>query len=193
MRGASSRHPNSWRAAGTMIEKLRITVLAEDKRHQSFVRRYLMCHGCSTHKIFMEPLPGGRGAGEQWVRERYVESVYRIRRKSENVALIVVLDADTEEIVRRRVQLEGDLEKPRQAGERIVHFIPKRNIETWILCLDGEVVDEVKNHRKDHSIEERIAPAAVAFFDWTRPNAAVPTHCIPSLYAAIPEAQRLEA
>jgi hypothetical protein len=118
--------------------------------------------------------------------------VYEVRRRSENVALIVVIDADTHEVSKRRLQLEEQLPSPREAHERIVHFIPKRHIETWILCLDGEVVDEVRNHRKDHGIEDRIGPAARVFFDWTRPNAPVPSHYIPSLYAAIPEAQRLE-
>lgn len=175
-----------------MIDKLRITVLAEDKRHQSFVLRYLKSLGCNTHKVRRQPLPSGIGAGEQWVRERYAESVYELRRRSENVALIVVIDADTQEVSKRRIQLEEQLRSPREAHERIVHFIPRRNIETWILCLDGEVVDEVKNHRKDHGIEDRIGPAARVFCDWTRPNAIAPSHCIPSLYAAIPEAHRLE-
>jgi hypothetical protein len=177
-----------------MINKLRITILAEDKRHQSFVLRYLQSLGCSPHKIRREPLPKGTGgAGEKWVRERYAESVYELRRRSENIALIVVIDADTQEVSGRRTQLEEQLQSPREAHERIVHFIPKRNIESWILCLNGEVVDEIENHRKDRGIEDRIGSAAQVFFDWTRRNAAIPSHCIPSLYAAIPEAQRLEA
>jgi hypothetical protein len=175
-----------------MIDKLRVTILAEDKRHQSFVLRYLTRLGCNSHKIRRLPLPSGIGAGEQWVRERYAIEVSELRRLSEKVALIVVIDADVEEMARRRSQLEEQLQRRRGAHEPIVHFIPKRNVESWILCLDGEIVDEIENHRKDHGIEERIGPAARVFFDWTRPNAIVPSHCIPSLYAAIPEAQRLE-
>jgi hypothetical protein len=151
-----------------------------------------MCHGCSTHKILLEPLPSGRGAGEQWVRERYPESVSELRRKSENMALIVVIDADTVEVAMRRSQLEEQLLSPRKGHERIVHLIPKRNIETWILCLDGEIVDEIESHRKDRGIEDRIGPATRVFYSWTRANAAIPSRCIPSLRAAIPEAQRLE-
>jgi hypothetical protein len=176
-----------------MIEKLRITVLAEDKRHQSFVLRYLRILGCSPHRIRREPLPKGTGgAGELWVRERYAESVYELRRRSENVALIVVIDADTHEVSKRRVQLEEQLRSPRGPHERIVYFIPKRNIETWILCLDGEMVNEVEDYSKIQGIGERIRPAADTFHSWTRPNAVPPNRCIPSLSAAIPEAQRLE-
>jgi hypothetical protein len=176
-----------------MIDKLRVTILAEDKRHQSFVLRYLKHLGCHPHKIRREPLPSGVGAGEQWVREGYAESAAELRRRSENTALIVVLDADKEEVSRRRNQLDAMLDSPRGANERIVHFIPKRNIETGVLCLNGEVVDELENHRKNHGIAHRIPAAAHAFYSWTRPNAFPPNHCIPSLYAAIPEAQRLEA
>jgi hypothetical protein len=176
-----------------MINKLRITILAEDKRHQSFVLRYLKSLGCNLSKVRREPLPTGVGAGEQWVRQRYAESVYELRRRSENMALIVVIDADTEEVARRCNQLEEALGAARGAKERIVHLIPKRNIETWILCLDGETVDEGEDYRKARGIEVRIGPAAQTFFNWTRPNAVPPSHCIPSLYAAIPEAHRLEA
>jgi hypothetical protein len=108
------------------------------------------------------------------------------------MALIVVIDADAGEVARRRSQLEEQLQRPRKAHERIVHFIPKRNIETWILCLDGEIVDEIEDHHSDRGIEDRIGSAARVFFDWTRPNASVPDRCVPSLRAAIPEAQRLE-
>jgi hypothetical protein len=176
-----------------MIDKLRITILAEDKRHQSFVLRYLKSLGCNMRKVRREPLPNGIGAGEQWVRDRYAESVYELRRRSENIALIVVIDADTHDVSKRRIQLEEELPRPREARERIIYFIPKRNIETWILCLDGQIVDETENHRSDHGIEDRIGSAAGVFYSWTGPNAAIPSHCIPSLSAAIPEAQRLEA
>jgi hypothetical protein len=81
---------------------------------------------------------------------------------------------------------------PRGGTERIVHLIPKWCIETWILCLTGTTVDEEKSHRHEKNIEPRIAPAAKTFFDWSRPNAVAPAHCIPSITAAIPEIRRLE-
>ena len=53
----------------------RIVVLAEDIRHQSFVRRYLYQLDYKTHDIRFESLPSGRGCGEQWVRQRYANAV----------------------------------------------------------------------------------------------------------------------
>lgn len=80
----------------------------------------------------------------------------------------------------------------RTAREEIVHLIPKRNVETWILCLTGTAVDEIEDYSHRANINKLTPKAAETFYEWTRPNATLPTHCIPSLAAAIPEAQRLE-
>jgi hypothetical protein len=165
-----------------MIRVSRVTVLAEDETHQSFAECYLKRLGYRQHQIFMERVPNGAGSGEKWVRDNYARTVKQCRRRSAkaSTALIVVIDADDQEPARRQRQLEEQLEVARNEGERISHFIPKRNIETWILCLDGAQVNEVDDYSGGRGIEERISPAAETFYSWTRLN------------AAIPEAQRLE-
>jgi hypothetical protein len=177
-----------------MIKVSRVTVLAEDENHQLFAERFLKRLGYGQHQIFQERVPNGAGSGEKWVRDNYGRAVRDYRRRSAKAAtaLLVVIDADDHEPVRRQQQLEETLDVARTEGERITHLIPKRNIETWILCLDGEIVDEIESHRRDRGIEDRIGPAARVFYSWTRPNAPVPNRCVPSLRAAIPEAQRLE-
>jgi hypothetical protein len=109
---------------------------------------------------------------------------------------VVLIDADTQPVTRRQNELREELtaanSEPRGSTERIAHLIPKRNIETWILCLNGETVDENTDYRHEKNLGPRIANAAANFFDWSRPKAAIPTHCIPSLTAAIPEILRLE-
>jgi hypothetical protein len=161
-----------------------VIVLAEDERHQRFVRHFLYQKGLSTHQIRMEPLPSGKGCGEQWVRERYPTTVkaYRERSARARTALVVVIDADTCDADRRG----------RQLREAITHFVPKRNIETWVLFLDGRSVDEDKDYSLDPDVDQLIRPGAVAFFDMSRVNAAPRSNCIASLLAAIPEARRLE-
>jgi hypothetical protein len=108
----------------------------------------------------------------------------------------VLIDADRGDVSRRLRQLEEGLKQEslerRNPSECIVHFVPKRSTETWILFLNGWPVDEEKDYSGRRDIEAQIGPAADAFYSWTRPNAAIPSHCIASLYAAIPEAQRLE-
>jgi hypothetical protein len=175
-----------------MTKVSRVTVLAEDRNH---LRHYLRRLGYGQHEIVLERIPSGGGSGEQWVRDNYPRMVRELRRRSARAAsaLIVVIDADNHEPAKRQHQLEEALDSARSDGERIANLIPKRNIETWILCLDGKAVNEVEDYSKSHGIEDRIGPAARAFFDWARANAIPPSHCIPSLYAAIPEAQRLEA
>ena len=174
-----------------------VVVLVEDERHQRLIYRYLQRLNYSSRDIRFEPLPSGRGCGEQWVRERYANAVraYRARSAQANTALIVAIDADTGDTNRRVRQLVSALSglalMPRTAEEKIVHLIPKRNIETWILNLNGNEVDEETDFRT-RRLDDVIVPAAHTFFEWARPNAVIPEHCVPSLRAAIPEIRRLE-
>jgi hypothetical protein len=172
-------------------------VLAEDARQAQFARRYLLKIGYSKHAIRIASLPGGRGCGEQWVREHYAKEVkaYRARSTRARTALLVAIDADTDSTENRSRQLDNALRASgldqRTAGEAISHFIPKRNIETWVLCLCGETVDEETDYSR-RDVEQLIGPSAITFFGWTRENTTLPPHCVLSLSAAIPEAKRLE-
>ncbi|HWZ42072.1 MAG TPA: hypothetical protein VNW97_01275 [Candidatus Saccharimonadales bacterium] len=176
----------------------RIIVLAEDQPHQRFVRHYLMRLGYKNHEIQNEDLPSGRGCGEQWVRTRYAKNVLAFRKRAVRVetALVVVIDADNNDVDKRVQQfrqalIESGLE-PRSNNEKITHLIPKRSIETWILCLTGAAVNEDTDYSHQHQLEQQIKPASEKLFEWSRPNAGVPAHCVPSLRSAIPEVRRLE-
>jgi hypothetical protein len=172
-------------------------VLVEDQNQQRFVLRYLKRLGYKPKDIRFEPLTSG-GSGEQWVRTRYALNVqaYRARSAKAESSLVVAIDADTDEVARRTRQLEETLAaeglSPRTDREKIVHLIPRRNIETWILNLNGERVDEETDYRHRPGVEDQFAAAAATFFDWTRPNALVPPFGVASLRAAIPEIKRLE-
>jgi hypothetical protein len=172
-----------------------VIVLAEDERHQRFVRRYLYRLDLQRVTRF-EPLPSGRGSGEQWVRERYADSVKGFRQRRASTALIVVIDADRGDTNRRIGQLENSLSNAqlsfRTAEERIVHLIPKRNVETWVLNLNGSSVDEETDYRHAPGVDDLIDSAAQTLFEWSRPNAVIPQECVPSLRSAIPEIMRLE-
>jgi hypothetical protein len=107
----------------------------------------------------------------------------------------VVIDADTEEVDRRHRQLlealENDDLQERRVDEAIVHFVPKRNIETWIFCLNGQPVDELMDYSERRVISDQVSTAGITFFDWSRPGATIPADCVPSLLTAIPEVRRL--
>ena len=181
-----------------MSRASQVIVLAEDAMHQRFARRYLDRLGHSNHDVRFEPLPAGRGCGEQWVREHYAQAVKACRWRSKRAAtaLVVVIDADRGDTGRRLRQFEEALESaresPRDGADKIAHFVAKRNIETWILFLAGRDVDEDSDYSHEAISGRQIRDAAAAFHEWTRPNTPQPRRSIPSLLAAVPEARRLE-
>jgi hypothetical protein len=79
----------------------------------------------------------------------------------------------------------------RSDGETIVHLIPRKNIETWVLCLNGRLVNESDDYTRERDIDQQFQRAAVTLFEWSRPNAVPALNCAPSLLAAIPELRRL--
>ena len=168
-----------------------VVVLAEDIRQVNFVRRFVQ--RLDLGRVRQQPLPAGRQAGEQYVREQYSDQVkeYRRRASRRRAALIVVIDADTVTVQRRLDQLSRALaeagQDDRGENETIVVMVPKRHIETWILCLTGDSADEQTNYRNLAGINERIKGAAVALFEWSRPNAEIPDECAPSLRRVIEE------
>jgi len=123
-------------------------VLCEDRQHEVFMRTFLVSRGVSARRIRVRIAPEGRGSGEQQVRRKYPEEVKTYRSKCNylNIALAVMIDADMRRVVDRLNELDASLAEAeldrRQPNERIGIFVPKRNIETWIHYLMGEVVNE---------------------------------------------------
>lgn len=179
-----------------MSNPARAAVLAEDSRHQQFARFYLKRRG--IHDIRFLPLPSGRGSGEQFVRKNYAKEVqdHRLRAARAKKSFVVLIDADNNSVAQRHKHLADELAMAaldaRTDIERIAHLIPKRHIETWILCLNGEAVDEETSYRARTIDPTEVASAAETLFTWSRRNADIPLHRIPSLASAIPEVQRLD-
>jgi hypothetical protein len=74
----------------------------------------------------------------------------------------------------------------------IARLVPKRNIETWILCLnDVEVNEDTDYKRTRDNWNELISPAVSTLYRWTRPRAAVPASCVESLQLGIGELRKL--
>ena len=175
-----------------------VVVLAEDERQQRLARRYLYRLQYGHHDIRLVDLPSGRGSGVEWVLQRYAAEVqkFRSRAAKAGTALIVVIDADTFHIDQRDRQLRQALADAtfeiRRDHEAIIHLIPKRNVETWILCLTGKQVDETTDYSRERDVDRLIPTAAETLFDWSRRNATLPAHCVPSLEVAVPELRRLE-
>jgi hypothetical protein len=175
-----------------------VVVVAEDERHKMLVCRYLRKNGLSPRQIRPLTSPSGRGSAEKWVRATYSDEVkaHRIRCAGATAALIVMIDADAHPVQGRLALLSRELhdngvDKIRDA-ERIAHLIPKRNVETWILCLNGQAADEALDYKQTRNNWNELIPrASETLFKWTRSNAVLPNHCIDSLRRGVSELDRL--
>ncbi|MBS1877407.1 MAG: hypothetical protein JSU00_29615 [Acidobacteria bacterium] len=175
-----------------------LVLLVEDIRQESLLRRFLNRLGLDIRNIRVSRTPRCFGAGEQYVREQYAAEVRELRGRAANARalLIACIDADTREVRARRDQfaeaLRADNQNPRGGREPVLNLIAKRNIETWILCLNNVAVDELSDYRKDSRVTSQTVKRAVeSLYDWTRPNAKIPPSCVPSLLESVPEFLRI--
>jgi hypothetical protein len=82
--------------------------------------------------------------------------------------------------------------QPIEHDEQIARLTPKRNVETWILCLNGHAVDEGADYKGTRDDWNDLIPqASGTLFQWTRPNFVLPGHCVDSLSVGIQELSRL--
>lgn len=181
-----------------MPNRSQAIVLVEDEHHKMLFYRYLLLRGLSRHAIRIKPAPFGKGSAEQWVRENFATEVraHRIRRAKTAAALIVVIDADAHTSAARLAQLNHELDKAGvpalRADELVARLVPKRNVETWILCLSGQLVEEATDYKERRDDWNDLIPvASQALFQWTQTNADLPGHCIDSLQRGITELRRL--
>jgi hypothetical protein len=175
-----------------------VVVIVEDERQKMLVYRYLRKNGLSPRQIRPVTSPSGQGSAEQWVRSTYSDEVkaHRIRCAGATAALIVMIDADAHSVQERLTQLDQALQENGvqriRSAEQIVRLVPKRNVETWILCLTEQTVGEVTDYKGGRDNRNELIPgASETLFQWTRTNAVLPVHCIDSLRRGVSELNRL--
>jgi hypothetical protein len=130
-----------------------IIVLIEDQMQRSVVQRYLECHGYGKglkygqYRVRFLQSKKGVGSGEQFVRQNYPKEYKEFCKKknNQNIALIVVIDADTKTVQERFDQLTNKGEY--YQDQNIAILIPKRNIESWLAFWSGGTVDESTNYK----------------------------------------------
>ncbi|WP_309896927.1 hypothetical protein [Archangium sp.] len=149
-----------------MGNSAQVVVLAKDQQHQVFVYSWLRKRGIERRKIRLLPVPAGKGAGEQYVREQYPKEVqtYRRRAAAQDCQLVAVIDADVLPTSHRHAQLDQALQDAglakRSAGERICILVPKRNVETWSHFLVTGPVDEESDYKRPAKTAEECREAA---------------------------------
>jgi len=184
-----------------MPEPTSIIVLCEDRRQGSFVWNCLRNSGIKPHKVILRPAQ--LGSGEKWVRDQFASEVNGYRKQKGRItpALIVVIDADTGPVQQRLRQLDEALQTspdPRNRAfdiqdEMIARLVPKRNIETWLLALSGQLVEEATDFKSSRTKDEwdiLLKPAAVSFSNAARTNVALAPTPPESLQLGVVEMRR---
>ena len=180
---------------GVMAKASQVILLVEDSHQQQFIFRYLSRLGFGTHAMRVVKSPSGAGSAEHWIRERFAIEVEAYRRRQAQTKLVVLIDADAYSVPQRIQQLDEALRDagtpPISAAEdAIARLVPRRNIETWSLCLNCVRVDEDNDYKRMRdNWSEQIRTAGDAMYAWTRPNAVAPPVCVESLRSGIGELQ----
>ncbi len=175
--------------------RVQIVVLCEDRQQEVFARYFLKKRGFQG-LIRAKICPPGSQSGEQYVRTQYPVEVraYRQNKNRVSIGLVVLIDADTATLQERLNQLASalseDSQQNRQSDEAIAIFIPKRNIETWIHYLQGELVNEEDTYAKFQNDEAVCKPDVENLAERCR-SQSLPEDAPPSLQAACGELQRL--
>ena len=143
-----------------------IIILCEDRAHANFILHHLKKRDFNYRQLRVLPRDGS-GSGQQFVLQKYATEVkaYRSQANHLSLALITVIDADRQEVqnVQQRLaeQLQNANIENRKTDERIALLIPKRNIETWIVYLQGTPVDEESDY-KQHALAKNYKQAGIA-------------------------------
>jgi hypothetical protein len=123
----------------------RITVLCEDKNQWDFICAYVKLLGADNRKITRLP------AHNNATVLRYYPSAVKSYRQyaAQNIILVVMIDADEKTIQERVREFDEklDIEKyklnqdTRFGNEKILLFVPIRNIESWFHYIDKNNID----------------------------------------------------
>lgn len=147
-----------------MNRQVELVLLCEDSQHEAFLRRFFEAMGWPKRRFRVEKARSGRGAGEQYVRERFPIELasYRQRRGMVGLALAVMLDGDATGVTSRIAELDAACRaagvEPRKGNDRVAVFLPTWNIETWIAYLSGDTVQEDKSNYRRLRRERECQP-----------------------------------
>ena len=191
-------------------------VLCEDLQAWTFVYAALIRSGASGRRISPRrysdsrfhagggsgpPPPDGYrvyACGSQHVRENFPPELRLARSlRARNFALVVHIDVDNttasgRSVANRVRELAAACEKasvpPRTDDDPVALLVCRRNIETWIHALDGELVNEHDEYVKLTGHESEAKPAAKKFADHAR-DRTHPDPSVPSLLTGLREFQ----
>jgi hypothetical protein len=176
--------------------RVQVVVLCEGLKDYNFARKCLVRCGWRSDQIFPKTSPAGEGSGFTFVLDRYAAEVRENRKGHMARALLVLVDADTEPEGGRERALDGRLQdadqKPRQAGDRIALWVPRRQLETWVHFLTHGQADEETDYKREHRVKDHeYKLAAEQFARFLQKRRLPPSKAVPSLKKAAVEFERL--
>lgn len=188
-----------------MSDRFTVFLLVEDKRHQSFLRRFLLKNGIDKREMKFAPVPDGRGSGKQWVLNQFANQVRicRARNMRASSSLIAMMDADELTVDECMSGLDERLSRsglPRVEfkRDRIARLVPKWSIETWILFLSAgggsfpslSEDEPQKDSKTDKQWDELTPRASETFYRWTRNAELRPANLLNSLRVGLQQVPR---
>lgn len=134
------------------MKSAEIIILCEDQTHNTFARAFLKRRNFNPRQMRTLPIPGrSGGSGEASVRRSFPNQLKAIRGRR-NAMLIVLVDADACEVAERKRQFRQECEQCEvpwiEDEDHVVLVVPKRNIESWLVYLDGGESDEESSEWK---------------------------------------------
>ena len=178
--------------------RVHVLVLCEGFKDYQFAYKCLVTCGWRRDQIAAKVSPSGKQSAFTYVLNHYSAEVQANRNgKKKERALFVLIDADKQPEGGRENELAKHLDaaglKPRQAGERIALWVPRRHLETWVHFLTrGEANEQTDYKDGPRRVKEREhLPAAERFAKLLKGRQSLPFGAIPSLKKAVAEFDRL--
>ncbi|MFL5346310.1 MAG: hypothetical protein ACJ8AT_16090 [Hyalangium sp.] len=177
---------------------MQVVVLCEGFKDYRFAYKCLVTCGWRRDQIAFNISPSGKESAFTYVLNHYSAEVQANRNgKKKERALFVLIDADKQPEGGRENELAKRLDaaglKPRQAGERIAFWVPRRHLETWVHFLTrAEATEQADYKDGPHRVKEReYMPAAERFAKILKGRQSLPSGAVPSLKKAVAEFDRL--
>lgn len=176
---------------------VRIQIIVEDEALERFVRERLLLFGFARYELRVTPYPVGQGSAKDWVDKQYPLEVKTLRAKAyQQLGIVVGTDADELTVAQRANRLAATLQQAnvaaRTANERIVHWVLKWNVETWILYFAGDARNEDNNFKSDVRTPDYPATASGFVTEYRRFRAMEEIDTQPSLIPAYEETGRFD-
>ena len=169
------------------MNRPKITVLCEDKQHESFIRRLLRKRNRRVYAVQR----ANSGAADRFVIDKFPEYLDAVRKRGG--ILVTMIDGDNCGVSQRLKQLDESCSRsgvsPHTPEDKAIVIVPTRNIETWFTYLDGMEVNESDTYPKLRREREckRHVDALVEMCEIQTLRTPSP----PSLYVACQEYHRV--